>query len=218
MRKSLIAGAVVALTFASAAPALASNPPGTASAGSAGFSKPGQTVEVAPLAVCDVNPDVAGTVTGSSPAVTRTGLRFGETSSTCTTEVVNPDEFLTRTSSVAKGTGFELSALTAAGGPRLRISEWTVNCDADDQGTRAGWQLKGMTGWAGLPPQLPSGYVHDVKANDGTVLAKAAFTTTVLPEPNDGSLAMTLLRITFEPPSGYTGSVTVGSVACSPTP
>ncbi|WP_090049967.1 hypothetical protein [Lentzea fradiae] len=218
MRKSLIAGAVAALSFASAAPALASNPPGTASSGSASFSQPGQTVEVAPLAVCDVNPDAEGTVAGSSPAVTRPGLKFGATSSSCTTEVVNPDEFLTRTRSVAKGTGFELSALTAAKGPRLRISEWTVTCDADDKGTQAGWQLKGMTGWTGLPTQIQPGHVHEVKASDGTVLAKAKFTDSVLPEPNDGSISMTLLRITFEPPSGYTGSVTVGSVACSPTP
>ncbi|HEX7304592.1 hypothetical protein [Lentzea sp.] len=218
MRRSLVAGAVVALTFAAAAPALAANPPGTASSASADFAKGSQTFRVEPLAVCDVNPDAAGTVTGSSPAVSRTGLKIGETSSACTTEVVNPDELLTRTKSVAKGTGFELSALTAAKGPRLRIAEWTITCDADDRGTRAGWELKGMSGWTGLPEQIPSGYVHDVKASNGTVLARAKFTDTVFPEPNDGSLAMTLLRITFEPASGYTGSITVGSTACSPTP
>lgn len=218
MRKSLIAGAVVALTFATAAPALAANPPGTASAGSADFAKADQTFTVTPLAVCAVNPDTAGTVTGSSPAVSRNGLKIGATSSTCTTEVVNPDEFLTRTKSVAKGTAFELSALTAQRGPRLKIAEWSVNCDADDRGTQAGWQLKGMSGWAGLPQTIPSGYVHDIKSSSGTVLAKAKFTDTVFPVPNDGSLSMTLLKITFEPSSGYTGSVTLGTVACSPTP
>ena len=218
MRKSLIAGAVVALTFATAAPALAANSPGTASAGSADFAKGTQTFKVEPLAVCTVNPDAAGTVTGSSPAVSRTGLKIGETSSTCTTEVVNPDEFLTRTKSSARGTGFELSALTAQRGPRLKIAEWTVTCDADDKGTRADWELKGMSGWTGLPQEVPAGYVHEIKAAGGTVLARAKFTDTVFPEPNDGGLSMTLLRITFEPSSGYTGSITVGSTACSPTP
>ncbi|MFD9698527.1 hypothetical protein [Lentzea sp. NPDC059081] len=218
MRKSLIAGAVAAVAFATAAPALAANPAGTASAGSADFAKADQTFQVEPLAVCNVNPDAAGTVTGSSPAVTTTGLKIGETSSTCTTQVVNPDEFLTKTKSVARGTGFELSALTAARGPRLKISEWTITCDADDKGTQAGWELKGMSGWSGLPQQIPAGYVHDVKASNGTVLAKVKFTDTVFPEPNDGSLSMTLLRITFEPASGYTGTITVGSAACSPTP
>lgn len=218
MRNISIAGAAVALTFATAAPALAANPPGTASSGSADFAKAGQTFKVAPLAVCDVNPDVPGTVTGSSPAVSRPGLKIGETSSACTTEAVNPAEFLTRTKSVATGSGFELSALTGQKGPRLKIASWSVNCDADEKGTAAGWELKGMSGWTGLPQQIPSGYVHDVKAGNGTVLARAKFTDTVFPVPNDGSISMTLLKITFEPSSGYTGSITLGTVACSPTP
>ncbi|SES01516.1 hypothetical protein SAMN04488000_114233 [Lentzea albida] len=218
MRKSAIAGAVVALTFATAGPALAANPPGTASAGSADFAKAGQAYKVAPLAVCDVNPDQAGTVTGSSPAVSRTGLKIGETGSTCTTEVVNPAELLTKTKSVATGTAFELSALVAAGGPRLKIGKWTVTCDADDKKTTAGWSLEKISGWTGLPQDLTPGYVHDIKSGSGTVLARAKFNDSVLPVPNDGSIALTLLKITFEPSSGYTGSVTVGTVACSPTP
>ncbi|MET9227387.1 hypothetical protein [Lentzea sp. NPDC003310] len=220
MRRISIAGAVVALTFATAAPALAANPPGSASSGSADFAKADQAFKVAPLAVCDVNPEAAGTVTGASPAVSRTGLKIGETTSACTTEVVDPAQFLTKTRSEAKGTGFDLSALAAPGlkGPRLKIASWTVTCAADEKSTTAGWELKGMSGWTGLPQQIPSGYVHDIKASNGTVLAKAKFTDTVFPVPNDGSLAMTLLRITFEPSSGYTGSVTVGTVACSPTP
>ncbi|MEU3646353.1 hypothetical protein AB0E59_23440 [Lentzea sp. NPDC034063] len=222
MRRSLIAGAVIALTCATAAPAFASNPPGTASSGSADFAKADQTFKVAPLAVCDVNPDEAGTVTGASPAVSRTGLKIGETSSSCATEVVDASQFLTRTKSVAKGAGFDLSALAGLSGgnkgPRLKIAEWTITCDATEKGTSAGWELKGMSGWTGLPQNITPGYVHDVKATNGTVLAKAKFTDTVFPVPNDGSIAMTLLKITFEPSSGYTGSITVGTVACSPTP
>ncbi|RAS64940.1 hypothetical protein C8D87_105435 [Lentzea atacamensis] len=218
MHKSLIAGAVIAMALANAAPAFASNPPGTASAGSADFAKADQTFKVEPLAVCDVNPDQAGTVTGSSPAVSRSGLKIGETSSACTTEVVNPDEFITKTRSVATGKAFELSALVAAKGPRLKIGEWKITCEATDAGTSAGWELKGMSGWTGLPQQISSGYVHDIKAGNGTVLARAKFTDTVFPVPNDGSLSMTLLKITFEPSSGYTGSITIGTTACTPTP
>ncbi|ANZ35725.1 hypothetical protein BBK82_06170 [Lentzea guizhouensis] len=218
MRKSVIAGAVVALTFATAAPALAANPPGRASSGSADFAKADQTFKVEPLAVCDVNPDQAGTVTGSSPAVSRPGLKIGATSSTCTTTVVNEAEQITTTRSTAGGTGFELSALVAQKGPRLKINEWSINCTADQEGTQAGWELKGVSGWAGLPPQIPPGHVHDVKSSTGTVLARAKFTETVFPAPNDGSLSMTLLKLTFEPASGYTGSVTLGTAACSPTP
>ena len=165
-----------------------------------------------------MNPDAAGTVTGTSPAVSRSGLKIGETTSTCTTTVVNEAEFITTTKSQAKGKVFELSALVAAKGPRLKIGEWTITCDADDKGTQAGWELKGMSGWTGLPQQIPSGYVHDIKASNGTVLAKAKFTDTVFPVPNDGSIAMTLLKLTFEPSSGYTGTITIGRTACSPTP
>ncbi|MEU7480857.1 hypothetical protein AB0A63_33115 [Lentzea sp. NPDC042327] len=219
MRKSVIAGVVVALTFATAAPALAANPPGRASSGSADFAQQGgQTVVVGPLAVCDVNPEQAGTVTGASPAVSGTGLKIGATSSTCTTTVVNEAEFTTTTTSTAKGTAFELSALMAQKGPRLKIAEWTITCSADAEGTQAAWGLKGLSGWPGLPAQIPAGYVHDVKSSTGTVLAKAKFTDTAFPEPNDGSLSTTLLRITFEPSSGYTGSITLGTAACSPTP
>jgi hypothetical protein len=218
VRKSLIAGAVVALTVATAAPALATNPPGTASAGSADFAKADQTFKVEPLAVCNVNPEQAGTVTGSSPAVSRSGLKIGETSSTCTTEVVNQEQFITKTRSVATGKAFELSALVAAKGPRLRIGEWKITCDGTETGTSAGWELKAMSGWSGLPQQIPPGHVHEIKASNGTVLARAKFTDTVFPVPNDGSIAMTLLKITFEQASGYTGSITVGTTACSPTP
>jgi hypothetical protein len=218
VRKSLIAGAVVALTFATAGPALAANPPGHASAGSADFTRDGQTHRVEPLAVCDVNPDQAGTVTGSSPAVSRPGLKIGATTSSCETAVVNEAEFTTTTKSAARGTGFELSALMAQGGPRLKIGEWSITCTADEQGTQAGWGLKQVSGWSGLPAQIPPGHVHEVKSGTGTVLATAKFVDTVFPVPNDGSLAMTLLKLTFEPSSGYTGSITLGTAACSPTP
>ncbi|KOV82342.1 hypothetical protein ADL03_24670 [Nocardia sp. NRRL S-836] len=214
----MIAGAVVALTFATAGPALAANPPGHASAGSADFAKDGQTYQVEPLAVCDVNPEQAGTVTGASPALTRPGLKIGATTSTCETTVVNEAESVTTTRSTARGSGFELSALMAQRGPRLKIGEWAVTCSAEQAGTQAGWELKGLSGWGGLPAQIPPGYVHEVKSSAGTVLARATFVETAYPVPNDGSLAMTLLRLTFDPASGYTGSITLGTAACSPTP
>ncbi|MET9626731.1 hypothetical protein ABZX92_04640 [Lentzea sp. NPDC006480] len=139
MRKSVIAGAVAALTFATAAPAFASNPPGTASSGSADFAKADQTFKVEPLAVCDVNPDQAGTVTGSSPAVSKNGFKVGETSSACTTEVVNQAELLTKTTSVAKGKAFELSALVAKNGPRLKIGEWSIRSSRVPRSASSCW-------------------------------------------------------------------------------
>jgi hypothetical protein len=217
-RIGLLSGAVVLGMLVTATPALAT-PAGVADAGSANFAKGAAAPVVVPtLAPCELNPDVAGTVTGGSPAVSKTGLKFGATTSTCTTTVVNEDEWITTSKSEAKGTNFELSALVAQGGPRLKIKSWRITCDATQTGTNAGWQLSGMTGWTGLPQQIPANYVHDIKKSNGTVLAKAKFAEVILPDPNDGSITMNLIRITFEPASGYSGTISIGSAACTPTP
>jgi hypothetical protein len=207
-----------ALLVVTAAPAYAT-PAGTAVAGSANFTKTGQpAVLVSPLASCDVNPDEPGVVTGSAPAVTKTGVKFGSSTATCTTTLVNEEEWVTTTKSEAKGTNFELSALVAQGGPRLKIGTWKITCEATQTGTFAGWSLGNMTGWTGLPQQIPQGYVHDVKKSNGTVLAKVKFTEVIFPVPNDGSITMHLATLTFEPASGYSGEIKFGSAACSPTP
>ncbi len=217
-RIGALSGLVVAGLLATAVPASATAA-GTAVAGDANFTKTGQpAVVVSPLASCDVNPDEPGTVSASAPAVTKTGLKFGASTATCTTTLVNPDEWVTTTRSEAKGTLFELSALVAQGGPRLKIGSWKITCDATQTGTHAGWSLGGMSGWTGLPQQLPQGYVHEIKKSNGTVLAKALFTEVIFPVPNDGSITMNLLKITFEPASGYSGAIRIGSAACSPTP
>ncbi|TWP52629.1 hypothetical protein FKR81_10005 [Lentzea tibetensis] len=216
-RIGLLSAAVVAGMLVTAVPALAT-PAGEASAGAANFARGNSApVVIGTLAPCAINPDAAGTVNGGSPAVTKTGVKFGATTSTCTTTVVNEEEWVTTTKSEAKGTGFELSALVAQGGPRLKIGSWRLTCDATQNGTNAGWALGGMSGWTGLPQQIPANYVHEIKKG-GTVLAKAKFAEVILPEPNDGSITMNLIRITFEPASGYSGTVSIGSAACSPTP
>ncbi|MFI9812334.1 hypothetical protein [Saccharothrix variisporea] len=210
------AGAVAAALAIGAAgtPALAAGPAGVASTGSADFTKSGQQVVVPPQARCAVE----GPTTASSPAISRTGIRFGEGNSSCTTTVVDPDTNTTTTKSEATGNGFELSALVAAGGPRLKVGKWKVTCDATDAGTTAGWSLGGLSGFPGLPEEIPNNYVHEVKNGSGTVLARVTFSEVVLPEPNDGSLALTLLHFRFTEESGVRGSVKVGETACAPTP
>ncbi|MFI6097877.1 hypothetical protein ACIA8G_20150 [Lentzea sp. NPDC051213] len=218
MRRIGALAGTVALLIAVAAPASAT-PAGNVVAGSADFAKIGQpAVLVSPLASCDVNPDVAGVVTGTAPAVSKAGVKFGTSAARCTTTVVNEQDWITTTKSEAEGTDFELSALVAQGGPRLRVAKWKITCDATQTGTSAGWTLAGMSGWTGLPQQLPQGYVHDVKGKNGVVLAKVKFTEVVFPVPNDGSITMHLAKLTFEPASGYRGEIKFGSAACSPTP
>lgn len=206
--------AALALGLVPATPAWAANPAGVASVGSAEFTKAGTRVSVAPLAPCAVD----GTQSNSSEAVSRAGVRFGPGTSSCTTAVVNPDNGTTRSTSEANGTEFELSALVSAGGPRLRVARWKVTCTGTESGTNGGWAADGLQGFPGLPEQIPANYVHEVKAGDGTVLATATFGETVLPEPNDGSIALNLLHLRFTAASTVTGDVVLGSTACSPTP
>jgi hypothetical protein len=219
-RSGVLPGTVMAMAIllVAAAPASASVP-GTALVGRADFTRTGQpAVVVSPLASCDVNPDVAGTVTGTAAAVSKTGIKFGASTASCTTTVMNQEDWITETRSEAKGTNFELSALVAQGGPRLKITGWKITCDAKQNGTNAGWSLGGMSGWTGLPQQIPHGYVHEIKGRNNVVLAKALFTEVVFPVPNDGSITMNLVKITFEPASGYSGDIRIGSASCAPTP
>lgn len=206
--------AALVLGLVAAPPAWAANPAGVASVGSAEFTKAGTRVSVAPLAPCAVN----GTTANSSEAVSRTGVRFGAGTSSCTTAVVNPDNGTTRSTSEATGTEFELSALVSADGPRLRVARWKVTCIGTEAGTNAGWAADGLQGFPGLPAQIPANYVHQVKAGNGTVLATATFGETAVPEPNDGSIALTMLHLRFTEASTVTGDVVLGTTACSPTP
>jgi hypothetical protein len=213
-RVGAVTAALVLGLVTAAPPASAANPAGVASVGSAEFTKAGTRVTVAPLAPCAVD----GTTSNSSEAVSRTGVRFGAGTSSCTTAVVDPDNGTTTSTSEAVGTEFELSALMSAGGPRLRVAKWKVTCAGTVSGTNAGWAADGLQGFTGLPAQIPTNYVHEVKASDGTVLATATFGETTVPNPNDGSIAMTMLHLRFTEASTLTGDVVLGATACSPTP
>ena len=193
--------------------ALADTPAGVADLGSADFTKAGTTITVPTLAPCGVD----SAASASSSAVRKTGLTFGGGSTSCVTTVVNPETEETTTKSQATGTDFELSALVSAGGPRIRLHSYQVTCTATQTGTNASWTFAGLSGISGLPSPVPTNYTKAItKPNNGPVLANAVFN--ILQLPGDGSISMTMLRITFAPASGITGSVTLGNAACSPTP
>lgn len=212
-RAGPVAAALV-LGLVAAPAAWAANPAGVASVGAADFTRGDTRVTIAPLAPCAVD----GVTSGSSEAVVHQGIRFGPGTSSCTTKVVDPTNDTTTTTSEANGTEFELSALVQEGGPRLRVGKWRVACTATDRGTSTEWSLNGLQGFPGLPDDIPPNHRHEVKSTAGEVLAVATFNEVTLPEPNDGGIALTMLRITFAPASGTTGEVRVGTTACSPTP
>lgn len=206
--------AALVLGLVVAPPAWAANPAGVATVGSAEFTKAGTQVSVPQLGRCAVE----GPTSNQSEAVARTGVRFGAGTSTCTTAVVDEAAGTTTTTSEASGTDFELSALVSEDGPRLRVANWKVTCTGTESGTHAGWSIGGLRGFHGLPEQIPPNYVHNITKSDGTVLATATFGETVLPNPNDGSIALTMLHIRFTEASAIAGEVVLGATACSPTP
>ncbi len=210
------AGAVAAALAICVAgiPAYAATPAGVASVGSANFTKAGRQVVVPTLAPCSVG----GPTTASSTAVSEPGIRFGPGTSTCATTVVDPANNTTETTSVAEGGAFELSALMSAGGPRLKVGKWKVSCTGRQNGTSGGWSLDSLTGFPGLPKEIPANYVHEVKSVAGNVLARVTFSEVILPDPNDGSLTLNLMHFRFTEDSGVTGEVIVGAAACAPTP
>jgi hypothetical protein len=193
--------------------AMADTPAGAADLGSADFTKAGVTTTVPTLAPCTLD----GAASTSSGVVKKTGLTFGGGTSSCTTTIVDPDNEVTTTTAKATGKDFELSALVSLGGPRIRLHTYQVTCTATQTGTNASWTFSGLSGISGLPSPVPTDYAKPItKGTSGPVLADAVFN--IQNVPGDGSIAVTMLRITFAPASGMTGSVTLGSAACSPTP
>jgi hypothetical protein len=188
-------------------------PAGVADLGSADFTKAGTTITVPALAPCGVD----SAASASSTVVRKTGLTFGGGTSSCVTTVVDPDTDETTTKSQATGKDFELSALVSVGGPRIKLRSYQVTCTATQTGTNVSWSFSGLSGISGLPSPVPANYTKAItKPNNGPVLADAVFN--IVQQPGDGSISMTMLRITFAPASGITGSVALGNAACSPTP
>ncbi|MBB4686548.1 hypothetical protein [Amycolatopsis jiangsuensis] len=188
------------------------SPAGVADVGEAGFTKGAATVSVPPVAPCAVE----GPESGSSGAVSQAGITFGGGTSSCTTEVTDPADDVTATTSTATGKNFELAALVSAGGRRIKLGSYTVTCKGVQGQTSANWTFNGLSGITDLPSPMPVNYAKPLTKADGTLLATANFNVQAL--PGDGGIDLTMLRIDFAPGSGATGSVSVGHTACAPTP
>ncbi|EOD67467.1 hypothetical protein [Amycolatopsis vancoresmycina] len=199
MRSAIVMAVVV--TGLAAFPAAADPKPGVANIGSASFTK----VAIPPQAACSID----GPTTATAEAVSRPGITFGGGTSSCTTTT-------TSATSTAAGKNFELSALVPAGGPRVKLSTYTVTCTATQTQTNANWTYGGLSGIPNPPSPVPPSYVSPIRKTDGTTLANAVFNVQTL--PGDGSIELTMLRIDFLPASGLSGSVRVGETSCSPTP
>lgn len=207
-----LAATLAAGLAVTAAPAQAAPQPGVANIGSAEFTKAGSTIKVPTQGHCSIG----GPTSATAQQVSKPGITFGGGTSACTTTVTDPNTSATTTTSTATGKNFELSALVSTGGPRLRLSTFTVTCTATHTQTSANWTFGGMSGLTNPPNPVPASYVSPIRKPDGTALANAVFNIQNL--PGDGSVGLTMLRIDFLPASGISGQVTLGHTSCSPTP
>ncbi|MEU5257563.1 hypothetical protein [Amycolatopsis sp. NPDC021455] len=195
-----------------ATPAQAAPQPGVADIGSAEFTKAGSTIKVPAQGHCSID----GPTSATAQTVSKPGITLGGGTSSCTTTVTDPNTSTKTTTSTATGKNFELSALLSAGGPRIKLSTFTVTCAATRTQTNANWTFGGMSGLTNPPNPVPPSYVSPIRKADGTALANAVFNIQNL--PGDGSIGLTMLRIDFLPASGISGQVTLGRTSCSPTP
>ncbi|MDX3188404.1 hypothetical protein PV458_08355 [Streptomyces sp. MN03-5084-2B] len=201
MRSTIVTAVMVTGLATAVSPAAAAGSPGVADIGSASFTR----VEIPAQGHCSL----LGPTTTTAQVVSKPGITFGGGTSSCTTSG-------STTKSTATGKNFELSALTGAGGPRVKLASFTVTCEGTQTQTSASWTYGGMSGITNPPSPVPVGYVSPLRKPDGTVLANAVFNIQDL--PGDGSIGLTMLRIEFLPPSGISGAVTLGRTSCSPTP
>lgn len=217
LRRLGLTGAMLAAgLLIGSVPALAVEPnTGVAGLGSAGFVKNGTTITVPPQASCDVDSGPSVVTTG---AVSKTGIVFGGGKATCVRTVIDPDNEVSTTSSLAEGKNFDLSALVAAplSGPRVKITGYKANCNGEQGKAGAGWGISGLSGLTGVPNPIPSGYVYQVKK--GVKLLATITFGEFVKNPEDATMSVTAVHIRFQPDSAITGEVVLGTAACGPTP
>ena len=135
-----------------ATPAQAAPQAGVANIGSAEFTKGGSTIKVPTQGHCSLG----GPTSATAQTVSKPGITFGGGTSSCTTTVADPNTSATTTTSTATGKNFELSALVSTGGPRIRLSTFTVTCTATHTQTNANWTFGGMSGLTNPPNPVPA--------------------------------------------------------------
>ncbi|HEY7597056.1 MAG TPA: choice-of-anchor P family protein [Actinophytocola sp.] len=216
VRRTGVAGlALAGLVLAGVSPAQALPEEALASGtiGSVEATYGGDPVQVEPLAACDTQ-DVQ--VADSASHVERGFLEFGRGSSSCTR-----DADTGVASAEVTGELFRLDALRAYGGPRIRLTDYTVECATTENGSSASFHIGGLSGLA-VPSRLPPNHVVTVPGSEPAAppLARVTLNETVVPDPPDGGITVNLMHVRLFPDGGSQGDlggeIVVGSVHCSP--
>ncbi|MGH3761815.1 choice-of-anchor P family protein [Actinophytocola sp.] len=213
MRKAVVGLAVAGLVLAGASPAqaLAESAVASGSVGSVDATFDGAPLQVDPLAACDTAGSGSAVTSGDEVA----GFyEFGPGSSTCTLDASGV------ASADVSGELFRLDVLRAFGGPRIRVTDYSVECGTTETGSSASWYIGGLSGIR-VPPELPSNHVVTIPGSGpgAPPLAEVTLNETIVPEPPDGSMTVNMMRIHLFPEGGNDevgGEIVVGSVSCAP--
>jgi hypothetical protein len=181
----------------------------TGSVGAVHIAQDGVPVVVDPIAPCATG---GAPQAGSGQVTVQNVATFDDGASTCTIDAAGEIA-----SAEVTGGGFRFDALRAHGGPRLRMTSYTVRCDTTRTGSTSSVQFSGLSG-VDVPDQLPANHVVTIPGADGAPpVATVTFNEVVVPSRPDGSMTVHLMHIRLFPRGGpASGDATVGTVHCAP--
>ncbi|OLT43675.1 hypothetical protein BJF85_21475 [Saccharomonospora sp. CUA-673] len=208
-------GAATALVLTAVLPAAAQaqeqeQPAAFGSVGLVDVVHEGNEVRVGPIADCDVDEQPEN----STPGVDVGGgdlARYGSGETTC-------ERADGRASTTATGERFSTSILEEYGGPEIRVRSFTAQCQTTENGSSSSMQLSGVSGFD-LPQEIPPNHEILIPGDDADAapLAKVVLNEFTAPDPPDGSLEMSAVRIQLFPEGGpVTGDIRLGMAACDP--
>jgi hypothetical protein len=211
MKIRLAAGALAALglPLLTSAPAGADTPMATGSIGwaHAFSSHPAFDVNIQLLAECTAG---AVATASTSGATGQNFVAFGNGTTTCGVNATGA------ASAEVSGRNFTLDGLRHFGGPKIKISRFTVSCNTTASGTSARVQITGMSGMR-VPNPVPPNHtvtVPGARAGDPPV-ARIVFNETI--PGTAGSMTVNLMHVRLFPDgiALANGEVVVGSVHCA---
>jgi hypothetical protein len=179
-------------------------------AGSVSIKHGDQVVTMAPIAPCESDGVLSGSVGDASvPKV----ASFTNSTSACTV-----DELGEVATAEVKGGAFRLDALNRYGGPRIRLTSYSVKCGTTLTGSSSSMELKSLTG-VKIPAQLPANHVVTVPGATSAAppIATVTFNEMITPSPADGSMTVHAMHVRLFPQGGpASGDAYVGTVHCAP--
>lgn len=198
------------LTSAAAAAPPAAKAVASGSVGAVDVVVEGEEVVLEPLAPCDVD----GKQNNRSGRVKVDDVAtFGGGGTNCGR---NADR---RAKAAVTGRSFSTDVLRDWGGPRIRMSGFSVDCETTGNGSAGSMRLRGLRGIE-VPEDIPPNYTVTVpgRIEGAAPLAKVVVNELIAPDPPDGSMTLHVMRIELFPEGGgpNSGDLIIGTANCDP--